>query len=230
MKKEVNQNTNRQKMKLWKKIIIAIFIFYFIKMFITIMNFPAISAKEVNEIISNNRSLSSENEKLKEENISLKAELEQIKSLSLANENNTKEITDDKTLMSLMLNSSKANKNTNVSDKSTSTSNTTQSDIPREYKNALKSAKNYISMIPFSKARLYDQLTSDAGEKYSPEAGQYAIDNLNVNYKEQALKAAKNYLSMMPMSDAQLKEQLISDAGEKFTEEEAQYAIDNLDK
>ena len=102
-------------------------------------------------------------------------------------------------------------------------------DVPREYKNALRSAQNYINFAPFSKQGLYDQLTSDAADKYPAEAAQYAIDNLEVDYKEQALKAAKNYLSMMPMSDNDLKAQLMSDAADKFTEEEAQYAIDNLD-
>ena len=101
--------------------------------------------------------------------------------------------------------------------------------IPREYRNALKSAKNYISMMPMSKKGLYNQLTSDFGDKFTEEEAQYAVDNLEVDYREQALKAAKNYQGIFPMSNNQLKRQLMSDAGDKFTEEEAQYAIDNLD-
>lgn len=104
-----------------------------------------------------------------------------------------------------------------------------EDDVPREYKNALKSAENYISMMPFSEKGLYDQLTSEAGDKYPAEAAQYAIDNIKVDYNEQALKAAQNYLEMMPMSDDQLKQQLMSDAGDKYTEEQAQYAIDHLE-
>lgn len=104
-----------------------------------------------------------------------------------------------------------------------------EDDVPREYKNALRSAENYISMMPFSEKGLYEQLTSEAGDKYPAEAAQYAIDNIEVDYNEQALKAAQNYLDMMPMSDDQLKQQLMSDAGDKYTEEQAQYAIDHLE-
>ncbi|MBA2796599.1 phage super infection exclusion [Streptococcus pseudoporcinus] len=102
--------------------------------------------------------------------------------------------------------------------------------VPMEHKNALKSAENYIATMPFSKARLYDQLTSDAGSKFPADAAQYAIDNIKVDWNKQALKSAKNYMKISPMSTEQLREQLTSEAGEKYTPEEAQYAIDNLDK
>ena len=104
-----------------------------------------------------------------------------------------------------------------------------EDDVPREYKNALKSAENYISMMPMSEKGLLRQLTSEAGDKYPEEAAQYAIDNLEVDWNEQALKSAKQYLSMMPVSDEELRQQLVSDAGEGFTEEQAQYAIDNIE-
>ena len=104
-----------------------------------------------------------------------------------------------------------------------------KNDVPREYKNALRAAEDYIAFAPFSKQGLYDQLTSEYGNKYPAEAAQYAIDNLDVDYKEQALKAAQNYLEMTAFSDAGLKDQLMSEYGDKYTEEEAQYAIDNLE-
>lgn len=103
-------------------------------------------------------------------------------------------------------------------------------DVPREYKNALKAAESYIQTMPFSKQGLYEQLTSEHGSKFPEDAAQYAIDNLEVDYKEQALKAAKHYMDTMPMSDSELYDQLISEYGEKYTAEEAQYAIDNLDE
>lgn len=102
--------------------------------------------------------------------------------------------------------------------------------VPLEHQNALKSAENYLKLTAFSKAKLYDQLTSDAGSKFPADAAQYAIDNVKVNWNEQALKSAKNYMKISPMSIEQLRDQLTSDAGEKFTPEEAQFAIDNLDK
>ncbi|GGG13596.1 hypothetical protein GCM10007425_04880 [Lysinibacillus alkalisoli] len=60
------------------------------------------------------------------------------------------------------------------------------------------------------------------------EPAQYAIDNLDVDWKENALKKAETYAERMSMSDSGIYEQLISEYGEKFTAEEAQYAIDNL--
>lgn len=102
--------------------------------------------------------------------------------------------------------------------------------VSREYQNALKMAENYIKTLPFSKQKLYEQLTSEHGSKFPQDAAQYAIDNLKVDYKEQALKSAKNYMDTMPMSNDELYEQLTSEHGEQFTPEEAQYAIDNLDE
>ncbi|MFR4992386.1 MAG: Ltp family lipoprotein [Turicibacter sp.] len=78
-------------------------------------------------------------------------------------------------------------------------------------------------------ATLYDQLTSEYGEKFSAEAAQYAIDNLDVDYKANALEKAKDYQEMMAMSPSAIYDQLISEYGEKFTAEEAQHAIDNLE-
>ena len=84
-------------------------------------------------------------------------------------------------------------------------------------------------MMHMSKAALYDQLTSEYGEKFSAEAAQYAIDNLDVDYKANALEKAKDYQEMMAMSPSAIYDQLISEYGEKFTAEEAQHAIDNLE-
>lgn len=102
-------------------------------------------------------------------------------------------------------------------------------DVPREYKNALRSAETYTKMSGFSYNGLYEQLTSEYGEGYPPEAAQYALDNLEVDWNEQALKSAKNYQEIMPMSDSGLFDQLTSEYGDGFTPEQAQYAIDHLD-
>lgn len=104
-----------------------------------------------------------------------------------------------------------------------------EEDVPREYRNALRAAQNYIDLMPFSEKGLYEQLTSEYGDKYPEEAAQYAIDNLEVDYNEQALKAAISYQELMPMSDQELFDQLTSEYGDQYTEEQAQYAIDNLE-
>lgn len=103
-----------------------------------------------------------------------------------------------------------------------------EAQVPTEYKNALEKAKRYNKIMHMSKQGLYDQLTSEYGEKFSAEAAQYAIDNLDADYNANALAKAKEYESQMAMSPSAIYDQLVSDYGEKFTEEEAQYAIDNL--
>ena len=55
---------------------------------------------------------------------------------------------------------------------SQSSSNQTKTD----YANALEKAKNYNSWANMSKKRLYKQLTSQYGEKFTSDAAQYAID------------------------------------------------------
>lgn len=101
-------------------------------------------------------------------------------------------------------------------------------DVPREHRNALKSAQNYIDLMPFSEKGLFEQLTSEFGDQYPEDAAKYAIENVVVDYNEEALEAAMNYQELMPMSDQELFEQLTSEYGEQFTEEQARYAIDNL--
>jgi hypothetical protein len=100
--------------------------------------------------------------------------------------------------------------------------------VPTEYKSALNKAKSYSDMLHMSKKGIYDQLVSEYGENFSADAAQYAVDNLQANYKANALKTAENYQDMMDMSPASIYEQLVSEYGEQFTAEEAQYAIDNL--
>lgn len=101
-------------------------------------------------------------------------------------------------------------------------------DVPAEYKSALAKAKIYSDTMSMSKAGVYDQLTSEYGEKFKAEAAQYAIDNIKADWKKNALNKAKTYQKDMAMSPSAIYDQLISEYGEKFTAEEAQYAIDNL--
>ncbi|MCJ0955083.1 Ltp family lipoprotein [Mammaliicoccus sciuri] len=127
-------------------------------------------------------------------------------------------------------NESNSSNNDNNDNESNSSNNDNNDDgVSREFKNALKSAQDYQEVMPMSKAGLYDQLTSSAGDQYPEDAAQYAIDNLEADYKENALKSAESYQEIMPMSDKELFDQLTSDAGDKYTQEEAQYAIDNIE-
>jgi hypothetical protein len=116
------------------------------------------------------------------------------------------------------------------SDDSSSQATTTESSVPTEYKNALSKGRSYATVMHMSKQAVYDQLTSEYGEGFTPEAAQYAIDNLtDIDWKENALVKAKEYQTEMNMSKNNIYDQLTSEYGEKFTAEEAQYAIDNLE-
>lgn len=105
-----------------------------------------------------------------------------------------------------------------------------QDAVPAEYRTALRSAENYLSMMPFSKAGLFDQLSSEYGEKFSVQAAQYAVDHVQTDWKDNALRSARLYEEQMHMSPRAIYDQLVSDYGEKYTAEEAQWAIDNLHK
>lgn len=103
-------------------------------------------------------------------------------------------------------------------------------EVPREYISALKKAQSYSDMMHMSKKGLYDQLTSEHGEKFPAEAAKYAVEHVKADFKLNALEKAKSYQKTMDMSSSAIYDQLISEHGEKFTEEEAKYAVDNLPK
>lgn len=109
------------------------------------------------------------------------------------------------------------------------TSKKDEENISIEYKNALKKAQMYSDSMSMSKVGLYNQLTSEYGEKFPAEAAQYAIDNVNADWNNNALQKAKSYQEEMAMSKDAIYDQLTSEYGEGFTPEEAQYAIDNLE-
>ncbi|WP_445292920.1 Ltp family lipoprotein [Corynebacterium sp. H113] len=106
--------------------------------------------------------------------------------------------------------------------------NKADQNVPTEYTSALKKADTYANMMHMSKAGLYDQLTSEYGEKFSPDAAQYAVDNVQADWNRNALEKARSYQDTMAMSPDAIYDQLISDYGEQFTTEEADYALANL--
>ena len=100
--------------------------------------------------------------------------------------------------------------------------------VSPEYASALEKAYTYAEIMNMSKAGIYDQLVSEYGEKFTPEAAQYAIDTIEFDWSANALAKAKLYQNEMAMSPAAIHDQLVSQYGEKFTEEEATYAIEHL--
>ena len=112
--------------------------------------------------------------------------------------------------------------------KVTSKSETDLGNVSVEFKNALAKAQSYSDMMNMSKAGIYNQLTSEYGESFAPDAAQFAVDHVNANYNANALAKAESYQSMMNMSKNGVYDQLVSDFGEKFTASQAQYAVDHL--
>lgn len=104
----------------------------------------------------------------------------------------------------------------------------TGTSVPREHEQALKSAESYLRYSHFSYDGLYKQLTSEYGEGFTPDAAQYAVDNVDVDWNAEAVEAAESYLEYSPFSRQGLLDQLVSEYGEGFTPEQAEYAVSQV--
>jgi hypothetical protein len=100
--------------------------------------------------------------------------------------------------------------------------------VPTEYLSAVEKAQSYSDNMYMSKVGIYDQLVSEYGEQFTPEAAQYGIDHVDADWNYNALQKAKSYQETMSMSPAAIHDQLTSEYGEKFTESQADYAISHL--
>lgn len=101
--------------------------------------------------------------------------------------------------------------------------------VPTEYRNALKKGISYATRMHMSQARVYQQLTSQYGEKFPPEAAQWAVEHMSdIDWNQNAAAKAKSYYEKQNMSKDRVYHQLVSDAGEKFTPEQAQYGVSQL--
>lgn len=96
-------------------------------------------------------------------------------------------------------------------------------DLTGPQNNAVRSAKQYLSMMGFSRDGLIDQLSSDAGDGFDFSDATVAVDSLKIDWNQEAVKSAKQYLNMMGFSCKGLIEQLSSSAGDKYTDEQATY-------
>lgn len=101
-----------------------------------------------------------------------------------------------------------------------STPKETQESVSSGKRNALRSAKDYLSVMPFSYSGLIDQLEY---EGYSNSEATYAADNCGADWYEQAVKSAKQYLEVMAFSRSGLIDQL---EYEGYTHDQAVYGVD----
>jgi len=89
--------------------------------------------------------------------------------------------------------------------------------------NAVRSAKQYLSISGFSRSGLIQQLSSNAGDGYKVADATVAVDSLNIDWNKQAVRSAKQYLSISGFSCKGLIEQLSSNAGDRYTKSQATY-------
>lgn len=95
-----------------------------------------------------------------------------------------------------------------------------------EYKSALKTAEVILYTKDISKRDLHNLLTSEPNP-FSPEAAQWAVDNMKADWNANALEMAKSD-QQEGMSHEEIYLHLTSDE-EGFTEEEASHAVSRLD-
>lgn len=95
--------------------------------------------------------------------------------------------------------------------------------------NAYAAATNYLSFMPFSRAGLIQQLSSEYGEGYPLEDAEFAVSRLEaegaVDWNAEATRSAQSYLETQPFSRQGLIDQLSSEYGEGFTLEQAEYGV-----
>ena len=100
--------------------------------------------------------------------------------------------------------------------------------VPDEYRRALEKADFLANDMHQSRNRVHDSLTSPYGDQFSEAAADYAVENVQTDWRQNALQSARSYQEHLGLSREEIYDQLVSPYGEDFTEEEAQYAVDNL--
>lgn len=93
--------------------------------------------------------------------------------------------------------------------------------VPLGKKNALKAARNYLELMPFSYDGLVGQLTTF--DKYTQEEAEYAANYCGASWSRQAEKSAENYLKFMSFSRDGLIQQL--ESFDEYSKEQAEYAV-----
>ena len=116
---------------------------------------------------------------------------------------------------------SQANNSTTSNNQSNNTVATTAPVGTVSQRNALSSAKSYLSFTSFSREGLIGQLEY---EGYPYEDCVYAVDNCGADWSAQALLSAKSYLDYSSFSYQGLIDQLLY---EGFTNDQAVYGVNN---
>ncbi|MFI8593271.1 Ltp family lipoprotein [Microbacterium sp. NPDC078428] len=95
--------------------------------------------------------------------------------------------------------------------------------------NAIRSAQSYLSFTGFSRAGLFQQLTSEYGEGFEAADAEFALAHLEqnglVDWNAEAVESAESYLEFTSFSRQGLFDQLTSEYGEGFTPDQANHAL-----
>lgn len=94
-------------------------------------------------------------------------------------------------------------------------------DLTKPQQNAVRSAKQYLSLQGFSRDGLIQQLSSEYGDDYRIADATVAVDSLGTNWNQQAVRSAKQYLALQGFSCRGLIQQLSSSAGDKYSVKQA---------
>ena len=85
--------------------------------------------------------------------------------------------------------------------------------------NAIRSAQSYVDFTGFSRKGLIEQLEF---EEFTTEEAEFAVDHIDVDWKEEAAEDAESYLELTSFSRSQLRDQL---AFEGYTKKQIAYAL-----
>jgi hypothetical protein len=100
--------------------------------------------------------------------------------------------------------------------------------MTKSQEQALGAAQSYVDTMPFSKAGLVAQLTSEF-DGFSKADAAFAVKYVKADWKAEAVEAAQSYLdSGMSFSRKALIAQMTSKYGSQFTKAEATYAADKV--
>ena len=94
---------------------------------------------------------------------------------------------------------------------------------------AVRYARRYLEMMPFSRQGLLKQLSSEFGSQFTDEQAETAVAYLEstkeADWNQEATEAAESYLKIFDFSRRELLDQLTSVYGSGFTPEQAEYAL-----
>lgn len=112
---------------------------------------------------------------------------------------------------------------------SSATSETAAAGAQADPQIALADAQALVdSPLPFSYQGLYDYLISADGGEYTPEAAQFAVDNVKADWNHEAAEGAQGYAANFGMTPEAILAELSDPAGGKFTPEQAQAGVNTL--